>query len=118
MTTAKVKREKLAPRSVAFAGAVWRVGSPTCLIPVENPEDPDVGFWEEVPVVTCKDCHQLAPASPCADCTVEAERQDCEPRTCEVCGREYRNAFTWYRTCSTKCSTLKANSHNSSHKYA
>lgn len=103
------------PRSVAFAGAMWRVGQPTCLIPVQDPTDDDKGSWVEVPVVACSECHQLAPASPCADCVVDDD--DYYPsRSCDVCSRNFK-APPHHRTCSNRCATLKANSHNSATHY-
>jgi len=105
------------PRSIILAGAMWNAGENTCLVPVENPDDEFDGSWVEVPIVKCSDCRQLAASSPCPNCAlVEVEDVATYPKVCDVCRRAF-NGPTHYRTCSTGCASLKANSHNSATHY-
>lgn len=101
------------PRLVALAGAVWQVGDTTCRVPVDNPDDPDKGEWVDVPLVECAVCLQIAPTSPCLDCTV-TDYPDYPSRDCDICGVQFRDRAN-ILTCSQSCSTLKANTHNAGH---
>ena len=100
------------PRKVALAGGMWIAGSKTCFVPVDTPDGE--GYWEEVPVVTCCKCKQLAPSSPCQDCTVEEPETEEDTFTCVVCGGPYNGKIVGLnasKTCSNLCSRLRARTH-------